>query len=764
MKTIVFLLLLFTSSFAFAQQAPPTFAGQRIPGFIGVEKPVGSGRYVWNRVKNLSVVDATTIDIEAGFFTLSGTNPKLGFLDQTSGSYRDLYGPLVHPIRVDDREFLPNVIVFQVDSGATDTIHYVAYDTDVYVHAAAHGLTGKIYIGDDGELTSFPPADSFRQVEVGKVIDANTLFIGAPNTRQLAAPITKSFRAEVFSRFEYLPTEPGTAISDLTVNNGTAEIWRDDVLNNGSPTAANILQAITDISDADEIRFDGPNTGFTVEFSAASYVSDVWLTLSRQTLWKTTGAARAKLEVLAYDELVDVVPAKTVVVWDTGVEPIPESGLHYEATLDRVAAKIEVRWSVSTGVQSLQGGLQHMEIFGKGRMDTIAISPGDSRITHDRWDIVPEDKAILCSNRWSPGQHEAQIGVEINTNEVFMNYFFDWGRAWDTSSSTLATTVDTNTFGRRGYFDWVHNATANDKFQSKLHWLSLDVEFDATHNTGWTYHPDDDAAAALAKTNRWRSAMDSFRNITPNKLLGPYTHPQYSNIVGIQGHISLSGGAPTGSYYRRALEREAIAKPLYDMCDYMCPPIYDVTGYSLRDWRALCEFYRDACHRNGKLCIPHISARNFGADTLVADFADRLQIASEAFDGWIIFESRTDAPHSEPEKLIVAEAYRSEIERLQRDPVGGSAHLDIPAGDLSPSVSGYSSARSNGSGDIIVNFDDGDVDQVLIFELAAGDTLDAGTGTIDFGPGGPSDPWSPVSGGTMILRYDGVEWKRLIHQ
>ena len=619
---------------------------------------------------------AVTTDIEAGFFTMASANPKVAFRDTKSDSYRDLYGELVHPIRLDDRRHLPNVVVISVAAGAgaggTDRLAYVDItDAPMLIDAASHGLTGILYVDKDGELTSDPPTDTFRRVEVGRVIDANTLLLSRGKSEQIAAAITKSFRAHVRSEFEYLPSEVGTAISDITINNGSAQIWRDDAVSVASPTAAQMLEAITDKKDADELRFNGDNTGFTIDLSAESYVSDVWLQLARQTSWKTEPTRRTKLEVLAYPTLAAVTPSKTVVVWDTAVEPIPESGIFYEASLETIAAKIEVRWSTSTGIHDVQGSLAEMRIYGKKRLETIQVTPGGPPIPYDDWDIIDEDKAILCSNRWMPGQHAAQIGVEINVNEVFMNYVYGWGQPYDTSSSTLATTVNTDQMDDRGYFNWARNGFA--KYNDDLQWLSIDIEYDATHNTGWTYHPDDNVTVQSEKTARWQTAYNSFRNITVNKFVGPYTHPQSQNRVGLQGYFRLSGGGGTHAYYRRALERETFAEPLYGMSDYMCPPIYDVVGYTKDDWIMLCEHFRDMARQRGKLCIPHISARNFSADTLVADYDERLQIASDIFDGWMIFESRTDNPHSEADKLVAADAYRTEIDRLQTSPVPTSS-------------------------------------------------------------------------------------------
>ena len=712
---------------------------------------------------------AVTTDIEAGFFTMASANPKVAFRDTKSDSYRDLYGELVHPISLEDRRFLPNVVVISVaagvGSGGTDRLAYVDLtDEPMLIDAASHGLTGILYVDKDGELTSLTPADTFRRVEVGRVIDADTVLLSRGKSEQIAAAITKSFRAHVRSEFEYLPGEVGTAISDITINNGSAQIWRDDAVSVASPTAAQMLQAITDKKDADELRFNGDNTGFTIDLSAESYVSDVWLQLARQTPWKTNPTGRAKLEVLAYPTLAAVTPSKTVVVWDTAVEPIPLSGIFYEASLETTAAKIEVRWSTSTGVHNLQGSLAEFRIYGKKRLETIQITPRGPPVPYDDWDIIDEDKAKLCSNRWLPGQHAAQIGIEINVNEVFMNYFFGWDQPYDTSYSNysvdppitrLSTTIDTSQMDERGYFNWTRNGFA--KYNDDLQWLSLDVEYDSAHNPHWTWHPDDDAAARAEKTARWQNAYNNFRNITVNKFIGPYTHPQSQNRVGLQGYFRLSGGGGTHSYYRRALERETFAEPLYGMSDYMCPPCYEVSGYTKDDWIMLCEHYRDMCRQRGKLCIPHISGRG-----LVADYDEYLQIASDIFDGWMIFETRTDNPLSEADKLIVADHYRNEIDRLESS--GESKHLDIVAD--SPVVSKYTSGSSDGSGITLTKMLGGVKGDQFILELADGDDIDATSDVdgFDFGANGPSDPWSPVGGGTMLLRHNGTNWVRVLHQ
>ena len=333
-------------------------------------------------------------------------------------------------------------------------------------------------------------------------------------------------------------------------------------------------------------------------------------------------------------------------------------------------------------------GTLYIDIFAKGRMDKVQISPGGRRIPYDRWEIVDNEKLILCSNLWWPGQHAAQIGVEINANEVMMRYIFGWGRPWTKTSSgshsdRLANTVDTRFMDRRGYFDWVWNKTA--KWNADLDWLSIDIEDNRAHNPHWAYHPDDDESIREAKTVRWQSAYNNFRRISPGKFIGPYAHPHNANTQGaLQGYIwGASGGAH--AEFRRAHERERMASSLYSMSDFVCPHIHPnnhrksneqpdygnqprMVLYRLQDWRTLCEFFRDVAHANGKLCIPHISARDFARNQLVPDFAERLRIASEVFDGWMIFESRTDDAHSELEKLIVAAAYGAEIERLQHDP------------------------------------------------------------------------------------------------
>jgi len=715
---------------------------QEAPGFVGDTKTddagirwIGAdigGRLTWV-LDQQGVLISQTVDIETDFFSIASAVPKPAHLDLTTDSYKALYGTLVHPIEVSNQEFLPNVVVTAIDAGGgaggLDEITYVVLTEPAQFNVPSHGLTGTLYIGSDGELSSTAPVGTFRKVEVGQALDVNTLLIHPGKSTTIEKPISKEFRATVWSRYEYLPSEPFTAIKSLVVNNGSAQLWRDDVVFDTTPTTAEQLEALTELDNADEIRYDGSNTGFTVTLDAVSYVSDVWLQLARKGLWHSGGAERDKCEILIYAEAVDVTPSKTVVVWDNGASnPVTESGINTEVSIEDVCEKIEVKWTATSGVHSVQGSLQRFEVFGRGRLETLRVTPGGPRIPHDRWEIVDEDKFVLCSNRWGPGQHAAQIGVEINTNETFMNYFFDWGRDWDTSSSTLATTVDTDVFGRRGYFDWTNNATVNDKYQNKLQWISLDTEFFSGLNEGWTYHPDDDAAAAAVKTARWYKAFESFRGITPNRLAGVYTHPNQGANVGLQSYFRLSGGAPSQSYYRRALERETIAEPIYAMCDYMCPPAYDVTTYSHADWYMLIEHYRDACHRRGKLCIPHISARNFGSDILVADFAAKIQIVSEVCDGWMIFESRTDNPHSEAEKVIVADIYRTEIDRLQS--TGGSkySHYDIPAGITTPSMLGRTSAKTNGSVDTITSMPGGVEGQLVTFTLSIGDFIDFQTG------------------------------------
>ena len=62
------------------------------------------------------------VTIEKDYLTL-GSLPKLGFWDQASDPYRDLYGELIHEINPNNREHMPNVIVIAKDSStATEDI------------------------------------------------------------------------------------------------------------------------------------------------------------------------------------------------------------------------------------------------------------------------------------------------------------------------------------------------------------------------------------------------------------------------------------------------------------------------------------------------------------------------------------------------------------------------------------------------------------------------------------------------------------------
>ena len=673
-------------------------------GQLFLETPDGAGGSTYKTPTDGQQV-TTTVDIEAGFFTNSGSLPKPGFHDTTTDSYKALYGELVHPILVTDREFMPNVVVTNIAAGAgaggKDRLTICKITQPKLITATAHGLTGKLFVDDNGELTNNPPSSGvFRSVEVGEVIDANTLLLHSGHSKQIEPPLTKTFRANVRSRFEYLPGEVGTAISSMSSAGGDAQIWRDDANVNSTPTSDEMLATIYDRDNADEIRFSGSNTGVTITFAAESYVSDIWIQLSRLVPWAT----RTDFDVLVYPTSASVTPDQTIEVWSGS--SVPESGLNYEVDINQVCGRIELQWASNGNAVNASGGLQHVEIFGKPRLETITISPGNAKIPFDRWDIVDEEKMFRCSGRWLPGQHEAQIGVEIDVNEIYMNFFYDWNRPWDTSSATLATTVDTDTFGRRGYFDWVNNGTGT--YNSGYHWASIDVEYDGTHNTGWQYHPDDDAAAAKVKTDRWRTAYKAFRNISPNKFYGPYTHPAASNRSAMQGYIRQSGGAPLQSYYRRALEREAIAQPLYDMSDYVCPPLYDVSGHTLADVKILTEHLRDMAHNRGLLCIPHVSARGSATNTIDADWSEKLAFILDTCDGIMIFEPRTDNPLSAANKLTAAQVYRDQIDRLQ-----------TPAVATSTSRKDGSESLADTTGTVSVDWDAGTKDNKTVVVTGA---------------------------------------------
>ena len=625
-----------------------------------------------------------TVEIEQGFFSMASALPKLGHLKRAHDPYELRYGDLVHPLDVRDQEFHANVVVLAVAPGKLDTIAYVPIFGPTKVKTnRPHGLQGTLYIDRRGELTTTPPTDVYRRIEVGRVIDADTLLLHEGRTTILASPINKQCRANVWSRFEWRPDEAlrsqPSAIASVNVNDGRPQIWRNNRNVNSSPSNAQLLDVLFNPENADELRFPGTSTGITINFSVASYVSDLWMQLARREYW----TKRSKLQVVTYA----TATSRGEEIWSS-VGPPRNTGLNTEVSVESVCQRIEIRWTASTGAHDRQGSLQHIDIFAKGRLDTLQISPSGPRIPYDRWDVVDRDKIILCSNRWSPGQHTAQIGVKINTNEVMMNYFFGWNRDWNKvsrfkPSNSLSTTVDTKFMDRRGYFDWVRNDSA--KYDRTLHWMSLDVEFiphqrnadnviTKRGNEDWTYLPNDSKAIQEERTERWQRAFANFRNITPNKLIGPFTHPNANNAHGIKGYINAKGEGVSHEYYRNALTRERIAKPLYEMSDYMTPHIFVRSSHTLNDWIALCEHYRDVCHRNGKFCIPHISARIYEGPrgSRVTDFAERLRIASEIFDGWTIFESRTDRPHSEKDRQIVAAAYRAEIERLQTEPVAVS--------------------------------------------------------------------------------------------
>jgi len=664
-------------------------------GELLVESPNGSGGSTY---KSEGESVKQTVEIEAGFFTLAGSIPKLGFLDETTDAYRALYGTLVHPIRVQDAEFMPNVVVLSVSAGTgtggKDVLTYRPLSRPIMLTSTAHGLTGTIYVGDDGELTSEPPSGVFRKIQVGQVFDANTITLSTGKATQVEPPLTKTFRATVRSRFEYLPGEVGTAISSMTSAGGDAQIWRDDANVNSSPTSDEMLATIHDRDNADEIRFSGSNTGVTITFAAESYVSDMWFQLSRLVPWAT----RTSCDVKVYPTAASGTADQTIAIWAAGD---PDGVLNQKCEINQVCGKIELVWASNGNAVNASGGLQHVEIFGKPRLETITISPGNSKIPFDRWDILPEEKMFRCSARWLPGQHEAQTGIEVDANEIYMNFFFDWGRPWDTSSSTLATTVSTDTFGRRGYFDWVNNGTGT--YNKGYHWNSIDVEYEGTYNTGWTYHPDDDVAAAAVKTSRWETAFKSFRGISPNKFYGPYTHPNGGNRSAMQGYIRQSGGAPLQSYFRRALERENIAQPLYDRSDYTCPPLYDVAGHTLADVKILTEHFRDMSHNRGLLFIPHVSARGHATDTIDADWSEKLAFILDTADGIMIFEPSTDNPLSEANKLTAAQVYRDEIDRLQ-----------TPATPAAASRKEDSDALAATSGTLSIDFDAGNYDNKTV--------------------------------------------------
>lgn len=96
-------------------------------------------------------------------------------------------------------------------------------------------------------------------------------------------------------------------------------------------------------------------------------------------------------------------------------------------------------------------------------------------------------------------------------------------------------------------------------------------------------------------------------------------------------------------------------------------------------------------------------------------------------------------------------------------------HVTTGSADGTPDVTFATSCQTPGDGTTITDFDWSvtiPTGWIMNVSIGSTDTIDAGTGTIDFGTfgTGPADPWTPAGGGHITLRYDGTTWIRLFHQ
>ncbi|MCA9215012.1 MAG: hypothetical protein KDB27_18210 [Planctomycetales bacterium] len=737
-------------------------AGYRITINIEPAEQTVSREFSSPRAPTLPV-NLKKAEVESGFFKMGTGKPKPGYLDESADTYKNRYGTLIHTIKTSDREFMPNVVVSAIASGAgtggKDVIAYFPLARPITVGATNHGFVGTLYIGNDGELTDDPPED-FRTVRVGEVVDGNHLLL-----YPAASVETEPLAMFSFSDVTVWERIPITSYASATLSNGTAHVFEKNTSVNPTPTSDDLLNTLINPENANQINFSADCTGIMFELRQNSYVSDMWLNLPRRLFWGTQDSQpgqRKKFDVLIYTTTAaGAAPEKMIKVWDRTDGPIEfNDGWNTSVPVNATCRKIELRWSAANnpnGEIGVQGPIQTIKLWGKPRNESISVAPQSPTIPWERWEIAPAQKVVLMSEDLGGktdlrNQSIELFGLTENVLEIYHRELFGTTQIYNKNLPTDYKLTDLRSI--REFF--------GDGAFGKKRILSLDFE-----DLAWEYHPADNAVDIAARDARWTAAYKNVRKLSPTVLVGPYTHP-YRNIVAL-GPYSHTANAAAHGYYANALLRENYASKVYELSDFMAPTVYsnDTAQYPLEQWKVLVTYMRDECHKRGKLFIPHFGGWDYKSKTALADPQKFLDFILKEADGLMIWDNRSESPYSESEKQTYAAAIRSAIDKAhgkQATSTIVAKHAMQDAGDTTPDVAGVLTLETSGNGDTITNFDGGKLNQLLYVVVAAGDSIDAGSGTIDFGASGPSDPWSPANGGTMVLRFDGTEWKRILHQ
>lgn len=709
---------------------------------------------------------AVTTDIEAGYFTMASSVPKLAFRDTTTDAYKALYGELVHPIKLTDREFMPNVAVISIDAGAgaggKDRLSYVEITQPMIVDAASHGLSGDLFIGSDGELTDTPPTDTFRRVACGRVVDADRVLLTPGTSEELQKPITKSYPATVWSNFK------STAYKTASIADGSVEVVRDNAVLNASPNATAMLSAINDPDNADELRFSAANTGIEIEFETKAYVSDVVLQFARRAYWTST-TTRATCDLLVYTNAADGSPAATIKIWATADGTVTFDGINTVVPVNQQCEKIKIQWAATTGANTVQGSIQGIKVRGAKRKETISISPGAAKVPYDDWKL---DKPIIRRSERIDTLERERSGIAEDTNLLYPTYAWGWGRSWNTGTDT-ASTVDRTIVDRRAYRDWVYDGNYG-KYNDDYQWLAIDHE-----STEWQYHPSDTAQQIADRDASWLDTFAAVRALSPNQFAGAYLFP-YTAFSAVDGYITGTGGVAHG-YFANTILRENNAAKLYEMCDVMMPVTYRQDAESMEDWKANFQHRVNACHQRGRMCVPFVGAMNSagtGSYWGESDFREMLAFALRTADGVMLWEQITAYPTTggvpsgtNPYTPTVIDSIttvvREEVERIQdSDEAPKFKHIDITAD--APNVEGYTSGTTDGSGLTLNTMAGGSKGMEFKLHVSDSDEIVASSdvGGFDFGSHGTPPPttWTPTGGGYIELIHDGAHWCRAFHQ
>ena len=690
--------------------------------------------------------------VESEYFTKSGVLPKLAYYDQDIDTYKSLYGKLFHPIRTNDNEFVPNVIVSNiVDNGATDVVDYYEISAAVRFQVVGHGLAlnATLYVGNDGELTTEHP-NAYRTIRVGQVLDVNTLLITPAEVS--IRPIAQTYQFHNVTVWERIPP---TSVSSIAIGAGSADIRTSDVTSNGTPSSADLIAALFDPQDTDEVIFSNDNGGLTITLARQCWVSDIQMQLGRGRRWWEDGQAtqRDTFDVEIYTQAADGIPAETIKVWDRADGVVSRGqGINHTVKVDQIVEKIVLVWDTSTGVIGAQGTLQTIHLWGKERTETLDIKPGCERWKFERWSIPKHQKPVFASARVDVDTSD-RTGITLNAQELGQQQIHGLYSDW---TPTPGTVVDASIMDVRAYRDFVHdsiNSLTWDRVNQPA--LSIDLE-----TADWIYEAADDQATVDSRDARWMDVIANIRSITPLQLTAPYTHPfRNSSMALAYFYFGQSNGQ---QQYEGAIQREEKAAKLYEWSDLMAPTMYanDTVTYDFDTWKYMVSHAVEECHKRGRFCVPHFSGWDYTRDEPIPNIENYIDYILEVADGIWFWDGAFS--WTETQKQTYAAAIRNSISKSQ----SGYTHTVTPSGDLVPDVSGQTVVQTSGNGDAITGFKGGKPNQLLFVELADGDSLVAGTGpnTLDFGPNGPGSPWAPVGGGTMLLRHDGTNWIRLIHQ